>query len=448
MTYLKEELSGEINRESSKMEEKNEKAVEIPVRKKSIGRKLLGVCKGVVLVLFAVVVLITGALYILPKIDPEQYNPAEMKQKEYRVVYGGIVTAADFAGWIGTDARASVMEHMSLLADKWNANSKEEPLTREEVSKLVSTEYTVEDAGEVAEYTGRMVKLTGIVSEVDKDGMVRLVPDVNFNTYGLLNYGGLINQPDILLNCKAIADKDQLFPNECVELEGVFIFGPDLFHTPGEDYNETEIIVRKIKEVDFEGAGGKPEEKYLHQRAALPEPLKVEGRNLDIEILGVSVDEETGNTAIQYTLERERVNLIDREVNVYVAKGQQANYSYCMPLSCESSSNEYFLLEPVASVEYAGATAGQYTDKTGGSLAGEIGAGEDEIVMIICGYTVTEEMYGEKTSIEEVKDEEGNIISETYTYENAEPIPVEINPDAEMYVKVVIPREYWNICQR
>ena len=68
--------------------------------------------------------------------------------------------------------------------------------------------------------------------------------------------------------------------------------------------------------------------------------------------------------------------------------------------------------------------------------------------MIICGYTVTEEMYGEKTSIEEVKDEEGNIISETYTYENAEPIPVEINPDAEMYVKVVIPREYWNICQR
>lgn len=431
------------------MEEKNEKALEIPVRKKkSIGRKFLGICKGVVFVLFTAVVFIAGTLYMLPKIDPEQYNPAEMKQKEYRTVYGGIATAADWVGCIGTDARVSVMEYLSLLADKWNANSKVEPLTREEVSELLTTEYNIEDAGEVAEYTGRIVKLTGIVSEVDKDGMARLVPDVNFNTYGLLNYGGSNDYPDMLLNCKAIADQNQLFPNECVELEGIFIFGPDLLHTPGEVYNETEIIVRKIKEIDFVEAGGKPEEKYLHQRAVMPEQLRAEGSNLDIEILGVSIDEETGNTAIQYTLEREQVNMVDREVNVYAAKGQQANYSYCMPISCESSSDEYFLLEPVTSVEYAGATAEEYADETGGSLAGEIGAGEDEIVIIICGYTVTEDMYGEKTTIEEVKDEEGNIISGTYIYEDATPIPVEINPDAEMYVKVVIPREYWNICQR
>ncbi len=431
-----------------KMEEKNEKDVEIQVPEKSTGRKLLGVCGAVVFVLLMGVVLIKGTFYILPKIDPDEYNPATMKEKKYSAVYGGISTAADLAGMIGTDARTSVMECMTALEDKWNADSKEEPLTGEEISKLITTEYTVEDADEVAEYTGRMVKLTGIVSGVYKEGQARLVPDLNYHTYGWMNDDGSNNYPDILINCKAVADQDQLFPNACVELEGIFIFGPDLWHDPRVYYEGTEIIVRKIKEVNFEEAGGRPEEKYLHQRAALPEPLKAEGKNLDIEILGVTVDEETGNTAIQYTLGREAANMVDREVNVYVARGQQANYIYYRPLSCETSSDECFLLEPAASGEYLTLTAEQYAGETGGSLPDAIGAGEDEIVMIICGYTITEEMKGEKSVIEEEKDEEGNVISGTYEYENAYPIPVEINPDAEMYVKVVIPREYWNICER
>lgn len=436
MEELKEST---VEEQTSKNEEITESVKKI---KKPLWRRLLGGILTVVLIVIGAIAVYKGSSYILYKQDPVGNNHAATKAKKYEFVYSMVSDISGIFGIAGDAGKTFVAEHIVPLVNSWKVNDKEEALTNEGLQAFVDAGYTLEDEDEVAAYIGRKVKITGNISYVNRTyRSAAIVLDATYNTYE----SGMFSDTEedsltISLDYRLCPDSDGIFKNACVEIEGMLLVNPWDFSDEEWVYR-SQVIVQSVKEADFVGLGGDPAEAYVHQKAVMPGELKVEGKNGEIEITGIIIDEETDNAAIRYTLQTEALESDEEwEANVYVAKGERLCFDNKWVIQDELREAE-ILLNP----EVSEASKEYYLRETGASLRDAIGANEDGIRLIVCGYIVTEEMRGEKTIIEEERDEEGNIIYQSVEYENYMPYPVSVNPDADMYIEIDIPKEYWTI---
>lgn len=418
------------------MEEIKEQGEIKSKKKKPFWKRALGGFLTLILIIAGVIVVYKGSTYILYKQDPVYNNHAAVKAKKYDSVYSGlsdILVIFDIAGNAGKEFAA---EHIVPFVDKRMLDEEKEVLTNETLVPILKTEYTIKDEDTVAGYTGRKVKLTGNIGWVDEESKTAsLILDPKMDSYKLDEIYSTTEDeagwPSVIsFGYGLLTDASPIFLNSCVEIEGILIMNPDDFSDP--KWRMDKVIVKSVKTLDFVEQGGDPAEQYLHQPLVeMEKELSAEGKNLDIEVKGVLVDEKTGNAVVKYVLNYESGQQ-DRHIQAYAAK-ENKDGEKAVPAVWSGTVEDSIAIKTGGSTIYGGGP---------GKLAEEIKPESDHISLIVCGYNITDEMkIDEETEV--IKDKNGDIIKETpiYSYN----IPDGINPDADMYVRIDIPKEYWSI---
>lgn len=354
---------------------------EKPRKKKSC----LGCLGNIIIVIAVILLLVKGAEWLGRLTDPKANNSAATKARTYDFWYSAIEKIN-----LNEDKKVAFGKRVLPLLDKFMLEDEKSTVGNDEVNTLLTTEYTMDDEDTLAAYTGRKVKLTGKVI-YKNDKTVQFATDVNFN-----QDAEDAEWPRLFLDCDWVKEKpDQ---GECVEVEGMLIVDPYDFSS--KDRMNIDVVVRKIKKVDFLAAGGDPANLFMNQETKLIASVEQKGATFDI--LGASVDAATGRVYVKYqvSLDEEKMRGQTYDFDIFAVKGSLGAIEVSIERGGGSRCGSFIIEE-----EWP-------------ELVAQVASGENQISIVICGYKYSEEE-------REVK----------------------VNPDAEIFMRVDIPSESWTIVE-
>ncbi len=342
-------------------------------------------CLGNIIIAIAVILLLIKGLELLGRLTaPEANNSAATKARTYEFWYGNIGTID-----LDEDKKVALGKRVLPLLDKFLLEDEKSTVGNDEINTLLTTEYTMDDEDTLAAYTGRKVKLTGKVI-YKQDETVQLATDVNFDP----DLEGA-EWPNLFLDCSWVKGKPDI--GDCIEAEGMLIVDPYDF-SPEESFG-VEVIVRDVKKADYLALGGNPANLFMNQETKLI--ASVEQKGVTFDVLGASVDAATGRVYVKYQVSLDEEKMKWRGIynfDIFAVKGSLGTTE----VFCEDAG---------------GSMGGSFIiEEEWPELVAQVAPGGDQISIVICGYKY---------------------------YEGGG--EMEMNPDAEIFMRVDIPSDAWTI---
>lgn len=370
------------------MENSEEKAAEGKKTPKKRGP--LGCLFNIVIVVVVVVLLVNGIEWLFRWLDPEANNEAAVKAKGCSSAY---MCAGRFGepigGALGEKAKKEFGDCVLSVLDYFMAEDDKETVDTGELNAILTSEYTLKDAEALAEYTGRKIKLTGKI--VQRTGnTAELVTDVNFDTSSE-------KWPvTVWVDCSWIKAKPET--DDCVEIDGILIVDPGDFSS--KESMRVEVNARKIQEADYAAIGGNPENSFMYQK--MKPFTSVEKGGLTLDILGVSVDAATGRGYVKYRVSKDTAETRENyDLEIFGAKGSLSGCDFGI-IGMDGRKDGGLLIS-----------------ESDLPFAEQIGAGDGMISFVVCAYEMKEENEDERV--------------------------LTVNPGADIYMRVDIPGEAWNV---
>lgn len=348
-------------------------------------KSCLGCLGNIIIVIAVILLLIKGAEWLGRLTDPKANNSAATKARTYDFWYSAIEKIN-----LNEDKKVAFGKRVLPLLDKFMLEDEKSTVGNDEVNTLLTTEYTMDDEDTLAAYTGRKVKLTGKVI-YKNDKTVQFATDVNFN-----QDAEDAEWPRLFLDCSWVKEKPDMW--DCVEVEGMLIVDPYDFSSK-EKFVVT-VVVREVKKADYLALGGDPANLFMNQETG---PItSVEQKGITFDILGVSVDAATGRTYVKYQVSgNEELQGRHYDLDILAAKG---NLLGMVPDYGSAGQSSYGSI---------------MIDEEAPNYVAQIAPGENQVSIVICGYN---------------REDAGERI-------------VEVNPDAEIFMRVDIPSESWTIVE-
>lgn len=357
---------------------------EKPRKKKSC----LGCLGNIVIAVAVLFLLIKGWEWLGHLTAPEENNSAATKARTYDFWYNQCAGKINFGG----DSKIAFGKRVLPLLDKFMLEDEKSTVGNDEINTILSTDYTIDDEAVLAAYTGRKVKLTGkIIYKDDRTKTIQFATDVNFNP----DAEGA-EWPRIFLNCDWVEEKPDMW--DCVEVEGMLIVDPYDFSS--KERMTISVQVRKVSKADYLALGGDPANLFMNQETELL--TSVEQKGITFDILGVSVDAATGRTYVKYQVSgNEELQGRHYDLDILAAKGNLLGMVPDYGSAGQSSYGSIMINEEAP------------------NYVAQIAPGENQVSIVICGYN---------------REDAGERI-------------VEVNPDAEIFMRVDIPSESWTIVE-
>lgn len=377
-------------------QEKTEDTGEKPEEGKSPKKKrgCLGCLGNIIIVVAVILLLMKGFEWLGHFTNPEANNEAAVKARTYDFFY--CTCAGSFGGIFGKEGKVAFGKKVLPVLDKFMLEDGKSTVGNDEINTICTSEYTIDDEHTLAAYTGRKVKLTGkILDQTDARRRVQLVTDVNYLPE--LREEGVPEPPLISLDCNWV--KEEPDKDDFVEVEGMLIVDPYDFSS--EEQMNVFVVVKKIRKADYLELGGDPANLFMYQEMELV--TSVEQQGVTFDILGVSVDAATGRTYVKYQIavaEELRGKIYD--FDIFAAKGNLVSLTPEIGVGGQSGYGSFMIDEEIP------------------NYVAQVAPGENQVSIVICGY-----------SREDWEDER----------------VIEVNPDAEIYIRVDIPSESWTIVE-
>ncbi len=377
----------ELNEEKVKGEQTGEGPEEEKKPRKKRG--CLG-CLGNIIIGVAVILLLVKGVEWLGRLTaPEENNSAATKARTYDFWYNQCAGRINFGG----DSKIAFGKRVLPLLDKFMLEDAKSTVGNDEINTILNTDYTIDDEAVLAAYTGRMAKLTGkVIHKDERTKTIQFATDVNFNE-GAED----VEWPRIFLNCDWVKEEPDMW--DCVEVEGMLIVDPYDFSS--KESMTVSVQVRKVSKADYLALGGDPANLFMYQES---EPVaSVEQQGVTFDVLGVSVDAATGRAYIKYQISGDK-ELQGREydLEIFAAKGNLLGMVFDYGSAGQSSYGSIMIEEEAP------------------NYVAQVAPGKNQISIVICGYN------------REEREDEGI---------------VEVNPDAEIFIRVDIPSESWTIVE-
>lgn len=368
------------------MENTEEKAAE--EKKTAKKRGPLGCLFNIIIVVIVVVSLVNGIEWLARWRNPEANNEATMKAKGCSNAY---MCAGRFGepigGILGEKAKNQFGNRVLSVLDYFMAEDDKKAVDTEELNTILTSEYTLKDAEDLAEYTGRKISLTGKILQ-RTGNTAELVTDVNFDMSSE-EWPVMVS-----VDCSWIKEKPET--DDCVEIDGILIVDPGDFSS--KEAMRVEVNARKIQEADFAAIGGNPENSFMYQKM---EPFtSVKQKGLTLDILGVSADAATGRGYVKYRISKDTSKAKeDYYLDIFGGKGSLSGF------------------ESVATGVNGSTDGSLLISETDLPFAEQIGANNDVLSVVVCAYR------GEDSGEREIT----------------------VNPEADIYMRVDIPSEAWTV---
>ncbi len=348
----------------------------------------LGCLGNIVIVTAVILLLMKGAEWLGRLQAPEENNSASVKARSYNFIY--VMCAGKFGEPFGEEGKITFGERVLPILDWFMLEDDKSTVGTDDINTLLTSKYTMDDEDMLAAYTGRKVKLTGKIVQ-KSDSTIRLVTDVNSDPLSFPE-----ELQTVFLNCEWIKDKPEI--NECVEVEGMLIVDP-VFSEESSNM-DISVIVREVREADYVTLGGSPENRFMFQKT---EPVtSVEQQGAKLDILGASVDAATGRAYVKYRLAIDKKEWDNMTFNIhgFGAKGSLVYSNIYTLFPGEILEGGIVLVEENP----------YYTE--------QIMPGDNQISIIICGYKY-----------------------------NTDVTDVNVDPDADIFLRVDIPSESWVVVE-